>query len=30
MESAYWIKESIKDKLFEDNYEVGRELGTYD
>jgi len=23
----YWIKESIKDKKFEDKYEIGRELG---
>lgn len=24
---GYWIAESIKDKLFEDKYELGRELG---
>jgi len=23
----YWIEESVKDKSFEDFYELGRELG---
>jgi len=27
MMQDYWIEESVKDKPFEDFYELGRELG---
>lgn len=29
MDSEYWIRESIKDRIVEDDYELGDQLGRY-